>query len=100
LAQLLYDEAEGDWDTETELGDKGFLIRTIFKYYPAGHKNRSLCAQAAAQVCLRAGYCKKEEVEVDGFAAELLQQARKYPFIRITCEENSDLFLPDVDDKN
>jgi hypothetical protein len=31
LAQLVYDEAEGDWDSETELGDKGFLIRTIFK---------------------------------------------------------------------
>jgi hypothetical protein len=48
---------------------------------------------------LRANYYKKEEVEVDGFAAELLKQARKYPFIRKACEENSDLFLPDVDDK-
>ena len=58
-------------------------IPLVFRVFPAGHELRGLFARYFLRDCYTSSKLEEEEAKVDGFAAEVLRQARMFKYAAV-----------------
>jgi hypothetical protein len=91
MAQLITEHEEGKFNMD-KTEHKGNFVKPIFDYFPQFHELRTQMARVALSRCLVNPFSFKEELSVEGFAAQIFWEASRCPMIA-TAVKHIDGFL-------